>query len=68
MSLDAGDRSDSWLGVPADPAIMDQPDGDRVEIVELGSTLLVGVHQTGLLENVQMVHDAKPGPFAPGGK
>ena len=60
-SLDAGNRSDSWLGVSADPAIMDQPDGDRIEVVVLGPALFVGGHQICRFEDPEMVHDAIPG-------
>ena len=61
MSLDAGNRSDSWLGVTTDPAIMNQSYWYRIEVVELGSTLLEGGHHSGVLENAEMVHDAISG-------
>ena len=50
-SLDAGDRSDSQPGVSTDPAIMDQPDRDGVQVVELVAALFVGRHQFRPLEN-----------------
>ena len=61
MSLDAGNRSDSWLGVTTDPAIMDQSYWYRVEVVEFGSALFNGGHQFRLLENAEMVHDSISG-------
>ena len=40
---------------------MDQPDGDRIEVVVLGPTLFVGGDQISLFEDPEMVHDAIPG-------
>jgi hypothetical protein len=61
MSLDAGNRSDSWLGVTTDPAIMNKSYWYRVEVVVLGATLFHSGHQFGLFENAEMVHDSISG-------
>ena len=49
------------FGVLVDPPIVDQPDRNRVEEVELLPTCFAGDHEARVFEHAQMLHDAEPG-------
>src|SRR5262249_34822938 len=48
------------LGVLADPSVMDQPDRDRVQEVELLAAAPPGHHQARILELPQVLHHPEP--------
>ena len=52
-------RADEWLGVFADPPVMDQADRDRVQVVELVATFTTGGDELGSLEHVEVIHHAE---------
>jgi len=49
------------FGVLVDPPIVDQPDRNRVEEVELLPTCFAGDHEARVFEHAQMLHDAETG-------
>jgi hypothetical protein len=61
FSLEGAERGGPGPGVLADPSVVDQLDGDRVQEVELLATTSPGDHQVRLLEHAQVLHDAETG-------
>jgi hypothetical protein len=55
-SFQGGHRRGKWLGVLRRPALEDQPDGNRIEEVELLTTGATRRHQVGALEHSQVLH------------
>jgi hypothetical protein len=49
------------FGVPGDPAVVDLPDRDRIEVVELLAALLVGDDQVRPLEDPEVLHHTEAG-------
>ena len=54
--LEVAERGRPGLGVLADPPVVDEADGDRVQEVELLAAAPPGDHQAGLLELLQVLH------------
>ena len=52
--------ADLSLGVLVDPPVVDQPDRDRVEEVELLPAFLPRDDEPRLLEELQVLHDPEP--------
>jgi hypothetical protein len=50
---------DEGLGIAADPAVVDEPDGDRVEVVELLAAYLPSRHEAGFLEEAEVLQTPK---------
>ncbi len=59
--LEAAERCRPGLGVLAHPPVVDEPDRDRVEEVELLAASPLGHHQPRLLELLQMLHHPEAG-------
>jgi hypothetical protein len=59
--LEAAQPGGPRLGVLADPAVVDEADRHRVEEVELLPTAATGDHEPGVLEQLQVLHDAEAG-------
>ena len=60
MSLQRTQLRYERLCVTADPAVVDEPDGYRIQEVELLSADPPGCHQVGRFEDAEMLHDAEP--------
>ena len=58
--LEVAERCRPGLGVFADPTVVDEPDRDRVQEVELLAPPSPGHHQAGLFELLQVLHHAEP--------
>ena len=61
VSLDGRHRADDGLGVLADPAVVDEPDRDRVEVVPLLATVPPRRDEIRFLKDVQVPHDPEAG-------
>jgi hypothetical protein len=59
--LESRHRLDPRLGELADPAVEDQANRDRIEIVKFLATGAAGGDQPGFLEHPQVLHHAEPG-------
>ena len=57
--LDVAERCGPGLGVLAHPAVVDEPDRDGVQEVQLLAAASPGHDQAGLLEQLQVLHDAE---------
>src|SRR5437899_2958716 len=57
--LEAAQPGGPWLGVLAHPPVVDEPDGDRVQEVQLFASPPPGHHEARLFELLQMLHDAE---------
>jgi hypothetical protein len=57
VALEIGECRDLSFGVLVDPAVVDQPDRDGVEKVELFSAGPSSDDEVGLFEHTQMLHD-----------
>jgi len=57
LRLDLTERRHQRLSVSVDLAIVDQPDRDRVQVVELLAADLARCHESGLLQDAQVLHD-----------
>lgn len=60
LSLEVDQRCHAALCVLADPAVVDQPDRDRVEEVVLLPPRALRDDKTCFLEDAQVLHHAKP--------
>ena len=49
------------LGVLRDPAVVDEADGDGVEVVQLLAAVLARDHEAGLFEHAEVLHHAEAG-------
>jgi hypothetical protein len=62
--LDAGPEAEEGRGCTrgelVDPALLQLADRDRVQVVELRPTRLVGRDEPGRLEDPQVLHDTEP--------
>ena len=59
IGLEPAERGRPGLGVLAHPPVVDEPDGDGVEEVQLLAALAAGGHDPGLLEHLQVLHHAE---------
>src|SRR5215813_8907832 len=59
FSLEPDERRRHRLGVFAHPAVVDEPDGNDVQEVQLLAAALLGRDETGLFEHLQVLHDAE---------
>jgi hypothetical protein len=59
--LQRGELRDDRLGVSADPPVVDEPDWDRIEVVELLPSNPAGRQQTGVFEDAEVLHHAESG-------
>jgi len=57
--LEVRQRGGVAFGVLVDPAVVDQPDGDRIEVVQLLPADAADDDQPCGLEDPQMLHDAE---------
>ncbi len=57
LRLEGGHGADDRLGELADPAVVDQTDRHRVEVVALLAADLDGRHEIRLLQHAQVLHD-----------
>ena len=56
----AGKAGGPGLGVLADPAVVQEPDRNRVQVVDLLPAAATAHHQAGLLEQSQVLRDGDP--------
>jgi len=61
LVLEVEESGDPLLGVLVDPSVMDQPDRDRVEEVQLLPSRTTGDHEVGFLKHLEMLHDPESG-------
>ncbi len=61
VMLDVGHLVHQRLGVAADPSVGDEPDGDRVEEVELPPAVPARGDEVRILEHAKVLHDAEAG-------
>ena len=59
--LEPGHCPNLGLRVFADPPVVDQPDRNRVQVVELAPPVLAGGYELGLLEHSQVAHHPEAG-------
>src|SRR6478672_9967995 len=64
--LEVDERRDSALGVLVDPAVVDQPDRHRVEVVELLPAPAARDDEARLLEHLEVLHDPEARHLQPG--
>jgi hypothetical protein len=57
--FEVGETCRPGLGVLVDPAVMQEPDGDDVEEVQLLASATARDDQTGVFEELEVLHDAK---------
>src|ERR1035437_9779823 len=60
-SFECAELRNDWHRIAADPAVVDEPDRDGVEVVELLATDTASCHQAGLLQKAKVLHDAEAG-------
>jgi hypothetical protein len=61
VALEPGERCGPRLGVLAHPTVVDEPDRDRVEEVQLLAAALARGHEPRLLQHPQVLHHAEAG-------
>ena len=59
--FEVAEGSGPWFCIFADPAVVDQPDGHRIHEVEFLPTPTAGHHQAGILQLLEVLHDAVAG-------
>ena len=59
--FEVGHAAHPWLGVLADPSVMDKADGDRIEEVQLATPGATACDQVRRFQDAQMLHDAEAG-------
>src|ERR1700758_2124276 len=59
IGLEICERRDAVLRVLVDPAVVDEPDRNRVQVVQLGPALAARIHEPRLLEHAEVLHDAE---------
>jgi len=59
--LEVGHAGHPWLGILADPSVVNEADGDRVEEVQLPAPGAAGRDQVRRFQDAQMLHDAEAG-------
>ena len=60
LCLELGERCRPRLGVLAHPAVVDEPDRDRVQVVQLLPAAFARDHETGPLQHLEVLHHPEP--------